>query len=104
MKVTKIEKKQITIDNIVAKVCAFYEMDPSSIHSRSRKREVVQARQVAMYLAKKFTESSSSQIGAAIGKKDHATVLHSCKMIKNQLDVDKELRAQVESLESSIKC
>lgn len=102
-KVVKVEKKQLSIENIVEKVCAHFEMDTVSIQSRSRKREVVQARQIAMYLAKKYTEASSSQIGLAIGKKDHATVLHSCKMVKNQLDVDKELRAQLEEIEAQLK-
>ncbi len=101
-KVVKVESKQLTIDNIIAKVCLHFEMDTNSIQSRSRKREVVQARQIAMYLAKKYTDASSSQIGQAIGKKDHATVLHACKMIKNQLDVDKELRAQMKELENEL--
>ena len=102
-KVVKVEKKQLTIDHIINKVCGHFEMDVLSIQSRSRKREVVQARQIAMYLAKKYTEASSSQIGQAIGKKDHATVLHSCKMIKDQLDVDKELRAQLEDIENELR-
>ena len=102
-KVVKVEKKQLTIENIITKVCAHFDVDTISIQSRSRKREIVQARQIAMYLAKKYTEASSAQIGSAIGKKDHATVLHSCKMVRNQLDVDKELRAQLEDIEAELK-
>lgn len=68
-KVVKVEKKQLTIENIITKVCAHFDVDTISIQSRSRKREIVQARQIAMYLAKKYTEASSAQIGSAIGKK-----------------------------------
>lgn len=102
-KVVKVEKKQLTVENIIDKVCAHYEMNASSIQSRSRKREVVLARQIAMYLAKKHTDASSTQIGQLVGKKDHATVLHSCKIIKDQLEVDKELRSQLEEIENELR-
>ncbi len=102
-KVAKVEKRTVTIESIMSEVCTHYSIDHNSIQSRSRKREIVQARQVAMYLAKKYTDASSSQIGLVIGKKDHATVLHSCKLITSQLGLDKELRTQVEEIEASLK-
>lgn len=102
-RITKIEeKKQLSIENIITKVCAYFDLEPISIQSKSRKREIVMARQIAMYLAKKYTEASSSQIGMQIGKKDHATVLHACKMVKNLLDVDKNLKFQMEEIEQQL--
>lgn len=102
-RITKIEeKKQLSIDNIVTKVCAYFDLEPISIQSKSRKREIVMARQIAMYLAKKYTEASSSQIGMQIGKKDHATVLHACKIVKNLLDVDKNLKCQMDEIEQQL--
>lgn len=102
-KVVRGTTKAITIDSIINAVCSHYDMEPASIHTKSRKREIVQMRQVAMYLAKKHTDSSSSKIGQLIGGKDHATVLHACKIVKDQCEVDKSFRADLESIESSIK-
>ena len=88
---------------ISSKGCAHYKIDTSAIHTKTRKREVVQVRQVAMYLAKKHTETSSSKIGQLIGNKDHATVLHACKTVKDQLEVDKEFKAEIEEIEVGLK-
>lgn len=101
-KVVKSETKVITIDHIIDAVCKHYEIDQAVIHTKSRKREVVQVRQMAMYLAKKHTDSSSSKIGQLIGGKDHATVLHACKIVKDQCDVDKTVKADVESIETNL--
>ncbi|MGL4853141.1 MAG: chromosomal replication initiator protein DnaA [Phocaeicola sp.] len=102
-KTVRCETKTITIEDVIAKVCNHYEMDESVIHTKTRKREVVQARQVAMYLAKKHTEFSSSKIGQFIGKKDHATVLHACKAVKEQAEVDKSFKATIEEIESLLR-
>lgn len=97
------ETKPITVEDILNKVCKHFEIEPSTIHTKSRKREIVQVRQIAMYLAKKYTDSSSSKIGALIGKKDHATVLHACKIVKDQFEVDKSFRSELEEIEISLK-
>ena len=69
----------------------------------SRKREIVQARQITMYLAKKHTSASFSRIGKVVGGKDHATVLHACKTVKDQMDVNKNFRSTVETIEDLLK-
>ncbi len=102
-KVVRNEAKTITIDNIIQTVCKHFELEPSAIHTKSRKREVVQARQIAMYLAKTYTDFSTSKIGKFIGNKDHATVLHACKTVKGQLEVDKNFHAEVGKIESLLK-
>ncbi|NDV59277.1 chromosomal replication initiator protein DnaA [Bacteroides sp. 519] len=102
-KVVKSETKVITIDNIIDAVCKHFNIDTTVIHTKSRKRDVVQVRQIAMYLAKKHTDSSSSKIGQLIGGKDHATVLHACRIVKDQCDVDKALKADIESIETTLK-
>ncbi len=99
----KIEKKQITIDLIKDTVCTHFNLDPRQLQVKSRKREIVQARQVAMYLAKKYTDNSLSRIGDAIGKKDHATVVHACKTIKEQLELDRTLQANIEEIEGLMR-
>ena len=96
------EIKPLTIDSIINKVCNYYHIDTSTIHTKTRKREVVQVRQVAMYLAKKYTDISSSKIGQLIGNKDHATVLHACKIIKDQVEINKTFKNEIEEIESSL--
>ena len=98
-----IENKPITIEEIIAKVCEHYKMDESVLHTKSRKREIVQVRQVAMYLAKKHTDTSTSKIGYLIGKRDHATVIHACKIMKDLVEVDKDMKAEIEEIEASFK-
>ena len=97
------ETKAVTIDDILKVVCKHFDLEPSAIHTKSRKREVVQARQIAMYLAKNHTDFSTSKIGKFIGNKDHATVLHACKNRKGQLEVDKSFSAEVQEIESLLK-
>lgn len=102
-KAVRCENKPITIDTIISKVCAHYNLDEAAIHTKTRKREIVQVRQIAMYLAKKHTDHSSSKIGQLIGNRDHATVLHACKMVKDLIDVDKSFKAEIDEIETSIK-
>ncbi len=97
------ESKPLSIEDIISKVCAHYSIEESAIHTKTRKREIVQVRQVAMYLAKKHTDSSSSKIGQIIGNKDHATVLHACKIVKDQVEVDKNFKLEIEEIESSLR-
>ena len=95
--------KPITIEDVVAKVCAYYNLDERIIQSKTRKKEVVLTRQSAMYLAKKLTDLSTAKIGKMIGNRDHATVLHSYKTIKDCVEVDKELRETIDKIEKEIK-
>ena len=97
------EKKPVTIESSISKVCEHYKIEETAIHTKTRKREIVQVRQVAMFLAKKHTENSASKIGQLIGKRDHATVLHACNVVKDQLEVDKNFKAEIEEIEASIK-
>ncbi len=102
-KVVNNERKAITIDDIIGTVCKHFGLEINAIHTKSRKREVVQARQVAMYLAKHHTDFSTSKIGTLIGNRDHATVLHACKAIKEQREVDRAFRSEIEEIESALK-
>lgn len=95
----RMVKKQITIDSIKNAVCNYYNIKPDKLVMRSRKREVVVARQVAMYLSKKHTSTALASIGSLLGRYDHATVLYACKTIEGQLQVDKELQKSVNEIE-----
>jgi chromosomal replication initiator protein len=96
------EKKSISIDDIIKTVSSYYGVEVSAINTRSRKREVVLVRQVAMYLAKKHLDMSTSKIGKYIGDRDHATVLHACKTISNLAETDKQFRTELEEIDNSL--
>ena len=100
---TEYEKKTITIDDIIKTVSEYYGIEVNAINTRSRKREVVLVRQVAMYLAKKHLDISTSKIGLHIGNRDHATVLHACKTITNLADTDKQFRTELSEIENSLQ-
>lgn len=100
----RFEQKPITIDDIINKVCEYYSVSPDSIQSKSRKHEIVQARQISMYLAKEYLDYSTSKIGAYIGKRDHATVLHAFGMVRDQMQIDKNFKADIDNIESSLRC
>ena len=102
-KVTHNENKPVTIDDILRVVCTHYGLESNAIHTKSRKRDVVQARQMAMYLAKTYTDLSTAKIGNLIGNRDHATVLHACKTIKALKDVDKAFQTEMDEIQAELK-
>jgi len=96
-------KREISVDYIQKMVCDYFNISIEQMHSTSRKREIVQARQLAMYFAKMMTKNSLASIGVDIGGKDHATVLHAVRTVKNLIDTDKHFRVYVEEIEKKIK-
>ncbi len=102
-KIVKHSKHEITIDYIQKTICDYFDMPTDALQSKTRKREIVQARQIAMYFSKQLTKSSLASIGAQIGHKDHATVLHACKTVNNLVDTDKKFRYDVEEIEKRLK-
>ena len=102
-KIVKQSKHEITIDYIQKIICDYFNMPIDSLQSKKRKREIVQARQIAMYFSKTLTKCSLASIGAQIGQKDHATVLHACKTVNNLIDTDKQFRVDVDEIEKRLK-
>ena len=99
----KIDDKPLTVDEIIETVCNHFNVSPSAVGGKSRKRDFVVARQVSMYLAQKYTKMPASRIGKLVGNRDHSTVIHSCTQVDNRLKVDKEFLAEIQSLENSFK-
>lgn len=97
-KFVKNTKKEISIDHIQKVVSDYFQMDVTTLQSKTRKRHIVQARQLAMFFSKKFTKASLASIGTKIGHRDHATVLHACKTVDNLAFTDKHFRKYVEDL------
>ncbi|MEM6515422.1 MAG: chromosomal replication initiator protein DnaA [Bacteroidota bacterium] len=101
-KFVKNTKREVSIDYIQKVVSDYFQMDVSTLQSKTRKRHIVQARQLAMFFAKKFTKASLASIGSQIGKRDHATVLHACKTVDNLSSTDKQFRKYVEDLSKKL--
>ena len=97
-KFVKNNRREVSIDYIQKVVSDYFQMDIETLQSKTRKRHIVQARQIAMYFAKKFTKASLASIGTQIGRRDHATVLHACKTVDNLSFTDKQFRKYVEDL------
>lgn len=93
----------VTIDDIKECVCQYFDMKVATLDSRSRKQEIAYARQIAMYLAAELTDKSNVQIGLCIGGRNHATVIHSCKQVKDLMDMDENTRHDVESIRDMVK-
>jgi chromosomal replication initiator protein len=97
-KFVKNTKREVSIDYIQKVVSKYFEMDVTTLQSKTRKRHIVQARQLAMYFAKRMTKASLASIGSQIGSRDHATVLHACKTVDNLTETDKQFRKYVEDI------
>ena len=98
----KNTKREVSIEYIQKVVSEYFQMEIATLQSKTRKRHIVQARQLAMYFAKKYTKASLASIGSQIGKRDHATVLHACKTVDNLSFTDKQFRKYVEDLNQKL--
>jgi chromosomal replication initiator protein len=101
-KFVKNTAREVSIDYIQKVVCDYFDLPIELLKSKTRKREVVQARQIAMYFAKKMTKSSLANIGLHCGGKDHATVLHACRTVNNLSETDKNFRKYLEDLDKKL--
>ena len=83
-------------------VCDFFSLPMETLGQSTRKHQVVQARQIAMYFAKKYSKASLTVIGQQCGNKDHATVHHACKTISDRMDTDKQFKSMMAEIEKKI--
>ena len=97
----KVSKKQMSFELIAETVSRFDNIDQELLYGKSRKREISDARQLVMYLTKKSTQMSSTNIGAKLSR-DHATVLHACKQIEQRLSIEKKFQHEVEMIENEL--
>jgi len=99
----KTSSKEITIDAIQKMVCEYFDVQYEKLLHKTRKREIVQARQITMYLAKAFTKNSLKTIGDHFGGRDHTTVIHSCQTVKDLMDTDSLFRENVMELTQKVQ-
>lgn len=98
----KSVSREVSVEYIQKTVCEYIGISIELLKENTRKREVVNARQISMYLAKKYTKNSLKEIGRHFGNKDHSTVIHSIQVVDNLLEVDKKFREDLDELKKRI--
>ncbi|MDA9555287.1 chromosomal replication initiator protein DnaA [Pelobium sp.] len=99
----KNTSKEISMEYIQKLVCEYFEVPIEMVKSKTRKREIVQARQISMYLAKSHTKTSLKSIGAFFGGRDHSTVIYACQTVEDLIDTDKKFKAYVHDIQKKLK-
>ena len=102
-KLVHVKPIVLSAEKIRDVVCDYFSLPVDEIFTASRKREIVQARQIAMYLSKQYTKQSLASIGQVIGKRDHATVLHAIKAVSDQIATDKTYKLSVQEIQAKLK-
>lgn len=95
--------QEISFDSIQQTVSETLGISIELIQGKSRKREIVQARQIAMYFCKELTDSSLKNIGSAFGGRDHSTVIHACQTVRDLMDTDRNFERQVAEVEKKLR-
>lgn len=99
----KTSSKEITIETIQKMVCEYFDVPFEKLLQKTRKREIVQARQITMFLSKAFTKNSLKTIGEHFGGRDHTTVIHSCQTVKDLMDTDTVFKENVMELQQKVQ-
>ncbi|MBC7655310.1 MAG: chromosomal replication initiator protein DnaA [Oligoflexus sp.] len=99
----KNTSKEISMEYIQKLVCEYFEVPVEMVKSKTRKREIVQARQISMYLSKSHTKTSLKSIGAFFGGRDHSTVIYACQTVEDLIDTDKKFKAYVYDIQKKLK-
>jgi len=94
---------EVNIDYIQKFVSEYFAVTIEQMKDKTRKREIVIARQVAMYFAKEYTNMSLKSIGNHFGGRDHSTVIHALTSVSDLMDTDKKFRATMQDLIKKIK-
>ncbi len=94
--------KQVTVESIKELVAEYFDMSVDKLQSKTRKRSIVIARQLSMFLAKKMTNQSLKAIGAKFGGRDHSTVIYSCNAVQDLMDTDVIFKDTVQELEKQL--
>ena len=96
------QSSEVTIDKVKKAVCEYFNIPGEILLSKTRKRQIVQARQIAMYMSRTLINCSLATIGSQIGGKDHATVLHACTTVSDLITIDKNFKRYVSDIEKML--
>lgn len=101
--IVAIQPRTITIGDVIGVVADHYNLPEKALAAPNRSRDVSQARHVAAYLCKELTNSSLTEIGFKMGRRTHATMLHSVALVKEQLEFDPVMRQRIAQLEAALQ-
>lgn len=93
-------KKALSVTDVIKLIAEFYGLTSDSLCEKTRRKEVVRPRQIAMYILREDFNASFPIIGEKMGKRDHTTVIHSCERVKKDLKIDKLLEQQIAEIRS----
>ena len=96
-------KKTVSVPEVVKIVSMFYNLDENVLYEKTRRKEIVHARQIAMYVLREDFNVSYPHIGQKLGGKDHTTVIHSCLKIKEEMKEDQNLSNEIEQIRAMFK-
>lgn len=96
-------RKTLAVSDVVDKVARYFDVDPSSIYEKTRRKEIVKPRQLIMYILREDFQVSYPAIGQKLGGRDHTTVIHSCEKIKNELKGDTDLEEEITQIRLLLK-
>ena len=99
----KDNEKQVTVRNIQKAICEHFDLKISDLKSKRRTKDLALARQMAMYLCRKYTSTSFPAIGAEFGGRDHSTVIHASKSIEKKTLTDPHVKATMERIVRQLK-
>ncbi len=102
-KIVTANNNEISMNSIRDTTCNYFKISKEELVSKTRKREISQARQIVMYLGRNLTKKSLASIGACVGGRDHATVLHACNTVTDLMETDKNFKKFVDDIESQLK-
>lgn len=96
------EKKFVNLKRIMEVVCEYFGITPEEIKSEKRVKNIILPRQIAMYLSRDLTDSSLNSIAIEFNGKDHTTVLHACRKIKNLIEKDQNIKSIIENIKEKL--
>lgn len=96
-------RKSLAVADVVDKIARYFDIEPTSIYEKTRKKEVVKPRQLIMYILREDFQVSYPAIGQKLGGRDHTTVIHSCEKIRNDLKIDQELEEELGQIRMLLK-
>ncbi len=96
------QRKTVSIKDVIKVVCEFYNIDEKTIYEKTRRKEVVKPRQIAMYILRQDFNTSYPYIGQKLGGRDHTTVIHACEKIKNDIKNNPTIEQEIEHIKNVI--
>ncbi|MBI3632349.1 MAG: chromosomal replication initiator protein DnaA [Candidatus Vogelbacteria bacterium] len=96
------QKKTVSIKDVIKAVCDFYNIDEKTLYEKTRRKEVVKPRQIAMYILRQDFNTSYPYIGQKLGGRDHTTVIHACEKIKNDIKNSPAIEQEIEHIKNVI--